>query len=164
MAFNPNYGQYGIFGNAQGLAGGYNAYGQGTMDLSGLLNYNTSNGLGSNAGGTNWFGSGGILNTLGGLALGGLSAYTGLQNLSLSKKQLGLARDQFAFEKGLANRNLANHAQTINNTYNNAATVAAGMVGSLNPDGTIGQTDAATAQRIQDSAKDKHVDGSPINA
>ena len=99
----------------------------------------------------------GIMEGLTGLA----SAYLGLKNYNLAKKQFG-------FQKGLANRNLANQAKVINTSYDNAAQVAAGMIGSGGYDpsrdsaGTFGMTDPAVAQKIIDSAKEKYVDGSPI--
>lgn len=99
----------------------------------------------------------GILQGLGGLA----SAYT-------AYKGLQLAKDQFKYQKGLANRNLANQSKTINNSYDNAAQVAAGMIGggSYNPttdsQGNYGMTDQAVVDRYAQKAKEKHVDGSPI--
>lgn len=99
----------------------------------------------------------GILQGLGGLA----SAYT-------AYKGLQLAKDQFKYQKGLANRNLANQSKVINNSYDNAAQVAAGMIGggSYNPttdsQGNYGMTDQAVVDRYAQKAKEKHVDGSPI--
>lgn len=56
-----------------------------------------------------------------GLALGalqGLSAllggFGGFQQNKMAKKQLGLARDQFNFQKDLANRNYANELSAFN--------------------------------------------------
>ena len=108
------------------------------------------------------------LQGLGELALGGLQAYSGLQNYRLGKQALGLANQQFGFQKGLANRNLANQAKVINNTYDNAAQVAAGMIGggSYNPatdtQGSFGMVDQATVDQYAKMAKEKHVDGSHI--
>lgn len=99
----------------------------------------------------------GVLEGLGGLA----NAYMGYKNYKLAKKQFG-------FQKGLANRNLANQAKIINNSYDNAAQVAAGMIGggSYNPatdsQGSYGMTDQAIVDRYVQKAKEKHVDGSPI--
>ena len=157
----------------QGLAnynfGGQGAHSQFSMgsapqDRQGLLNYmygGTPSGAasdsfqmgGNNAGGGFGFNTG----TLGGLqALGGLaSAYMGYKNYQMAK-------DQFGFQKGLANRNLANQAKTINNAYNNAAQVAAGMVGGKTASGVYGLTDQAIIDRYAASAREKHVDGSPI--
>ena len=117
-----------------------------------------------NTQGSNWgnvagmVGAGaGILQGLGGLA----SAYT-------AYKGLQLAKDQFKYQKGLANRNLANQSKIINNSYDNAAQVAAGMIGggSYNPatdsQGSYGMTDQAIVDKYAQKAKDKHVDGSPI--
>ena len=99
----------------------------------------------------------GVLQGLGGLA----SAYT-------AYKGLQLAEDQFRYQKGLANRNLANQAKVINNSYDNAAQVAAGMIGggSYNPttdsQGNYGMTDQAVVDKYAQKAKEKHVDGSPV--
>ena len=99
----------------------------------------------------------GVLQGLGGLA----SAYT-------AYKGLELARDQFKYQKGLANRNLANQSKIINNSYDNAAQVAAGMIGggSYNPatdsQGSYGMTDQAIIDKYAQKATERHVDGSPI--
>ena len=99
----------------------------------------------------------GVLQGLGGLA----SAYT-------AYKGLQLAKDQFNYQKGLANRNLANQSKIINNSYDNAAQVAAGMIGggSYNPttdsQGNYGMTDQAVVDKYAQKAKEKHVDGSPV--
>ena len=142
----------------------------GPMPSVGLENFNGMTGtlgdqsltLGTQ--GSNWgniagmVGAGaGVLQGLGGLA-GAYTAYKGLQ----------LAKDQFKYQKGLANRNLANQAKIINNSYDNAAQVAAGMIGggSYNPDtdsqGSYGMTDQAIVDRYAQKAREKHVDGSPV--
>ena len=142
----------------------------GPMQSLGLENFNGMTGnlgdqsftLGTQ--GSNWgniagmVGAGaGILQGLGGLA----SAYT-------AYKGLQLAKDQFKFQKGLANRNLANQSKIINNSYDNAAQVAAGMIGggSYNPatdsQGNYGMTDQAIVDRYVQKAKEQHVDGSPV--
>ena len=142
----------------------------GPMPSVGLENFNGMTGTlgdqsftlgtqGSNWGNTaSMIGAGaGILQGLGGLA----SAYT-------AYKGLQLAKDQFRYQKGLANRNLANQAKTINNSYDNAAQVAAGMIGggSYNPatdsQGNYGMTDQAIVDRYAQKAKEQHVDGSPV--
>lgn len=142
----------------------------GPMPSVGLENFNGMTGtlgdqsltLGTQ--GSNWgniagmVGAGaGVLQGLGGLA-GAYTAYKGLQ----------LAKDQFKYQKGLANRNLANQAKIINNSYDNAAQVAAGMIGggSYNPNtdsqGSYGMTDQAIVDRYAQKAREKHVDGSPV--
>ena len=142
----------------------------GPMPSVGLENFNGMTGtlgdqsltLGTQ--GSNWgniagmIGAGaGVLQGLGGLA-GAYTAYKGLQ----------LAKDQFKYQKGLANRNLANQAKIINNSYDNAAQVAAGMIGggSYNPNtdsqGSYGMTDQAIVDRYAQKAREKHVDGSPV--
>ena len=142
----------------------------GPMPSVGLENFNGMTGtlgdqsltLGTQ--GSNWgdvagmVGAGaGVLQGLGGLA----SAYT-------AYKGLQLAKDQFKYQKGLANRNLTNQAKVINNSYDNAAQVAAGMIGggSYNPatdsQGNYGMTDQAIVDRYAQKAKEQHVDGSTI--
>lgn len=97
-----------------------------------------------------------------GTVFSGLNALTGLANAFMGYKAYGLAKDQFRFQKGLANRQLANQAKMINNAYDTAAQVAAGMRGSVNADGTIGMTDKAIVDQYAARAKERHVDGSPI--
>ena len=97
-----------------------------------------------------------------GTVFSGLNTLTGLANAYMGYKAYGLAKDQFRFQKGLANRQLANQAKMINNAYDTAAQVAAGMRGSLNADGTIGMTDKAIVDQYAARAKERHVDGSPI--
>lgn len=97
-----------------------------------------------------------------GTVFGGLQALSGLANAFLGYKAYGLAKDQFRYQKGLANRNLANQAKIINNTYDNAAQVAAGMIGSRDSSGNYGMTNQAIVDTYANKAKEKHVDGSPI--
>ena len=97
-----------------------------------------------------------------GTVFSGLNALTGLANAFMGYKAYGLAKDQFRFQKGLANRQLANQAKMINNAYDASAQVAAGMRGSLNADGTIGMTDKAIVDQYAARAKERHVNGSPI--
>lgn len=134
------------------------------MDLSSLYNLGGNTGTANTGGNWNWLtGGSGLVNSLGGLALGGLQSYANLQNLGLAKKQLGLANKQFAFEKGLANRNLANQAQTINTAYDAAGQAAIGLLGGI--DAVTGQTitpDAETLARAEENIKKSYVSGTPI--
>ena len=100
-------------------------------------------------------------NTLGAVT-GGLQAFGGLASAYMGYKNYKMAKDQFGFQKGLANRNLANQAKTINNAYSNAAQVAAGMVGGRDTAGKYGLTDQALVDRYAAKAKEQYVDGSPI--
>lgn len=100
-------------------------------------------------------------NTLGMVGLG-LSGLSGLANAYMGYKNYKLAKDQFAFQKGLANRNLANTAKTINNAYDNAAQVAAGMIGGMDSSGNYGLVDQATVDKYKKNAEAQHVDGSAI--
>lgn len=156
-----------------GLEDFFGSTGNSTSSL--LQNYGSNNGL-SNFGTFQWGGNGlggdtsglgglanlfggdlfGGLSQLGSLLSGGLQAFSGLQNYKLGQQALGLSKDQFNFQKGLANRNLANQAKTVNNTYDTAAQVGAGMQGAY------GQVNQSDVDRWSKAAKDKHVDGSPI--
>ena len=100
-------------------------------------------------------------NTLGAVT-GGLQALGGLASAYTGYKNYQMAKDQFGFQKGLANRNLANQAKTINNAYSNAAQVAAGMVGGRDTAGKYGLTDQALVDKYAAKAKEQYVDGSPI--
>lgn len=97
-----------------------------------------------------------------GTVFGGVQALAGLANAYLGYKNYQLAKQQFGFQKGLANRNLANQAKIINNAYDNAAQVAAGMVGSRDSYGNYGMTNQAIVDKYAAKAKEKHVDGSAI--
>ena len=163
----------------QGLSN-YNFGSQGTpsqfsmgsapQDRQGLLNYmygGTPSGAASDSfqmGGNNAGAGGGFgfnTGTLGALS-GGFQALGGLASAYMGYKNYQMAKDQFGFQKGLANRNIANQAKTINNAYNNAGQVAAGMVGGKTASGGYGLTDQAIIDRYAASAREKHVDGSPI--
>ena len=76
--------------------------------------------------GLNWMGQGGIIDT----GAKGLQALSGLANALLGYKQYGLAKDQFAAEKGFANRNLQNQAQMYNQGLMNSANVGLALAGS----------------------------------
>jgi hypothetical protein len=108
----------------------------------------------SSFGGFANFGKG--LSGLANIGMAGIQGWTGLQQANLAKKQLNLAKQQFAYQKGLANRNLANQASIINTGYDNAAQVAAGMTGSF------GKVTPGTVTQYMSDAQKKHVDGSPI--
>ena len=112
----------------------------------------------------------GLSNAMGYIGAGAdvLQGISGLASAYMGYKNYKLAKEQFGFQKGLANRNLANQAKVINNTYDNAAQVAAGMIGggSYNPatdtQGSFGMVDQATVDQYAKKAKEKHVDGSAI--
>ena len=97
-----------------------------------------------------------------GVVTGGLQGLSGLAQAFVGMKNYELAQQQFKYQKGLANRNLANQAKIINNTYDNAAQVAAGMIGSKDASGNYGFTDQAIVNDYTNKAKEKHVDGSAI--
>jgi len=91
------------------------------------------------------FGLGDALGVAQGLgALG--SAYT-------AYKGLGLAEDQFGFEKALANRNLANQGQLINTQLQNAADVGLALGGGAMTPEQIAASKAATAKKFVDTSK-----------
>lgn len=95
-------------------------------------------------------------NGLNGLSTGlqGIQALSGLASAYTGLKGLGLAKDQFAFTKDSANRDVANQAKLINESRMNAGNVGLALAG-----GTM--TDAQKAL-----ARDKiiagNVDGSRI--
>ena len=80
----------------------------------------------SQGGSTGWFGQGGYLD----MGSQGLAALSGLANAYTGYKGLKLAEDQFAAEKGFANRNLANQAQQYNTGLMNSANVGLALAGS----------------------------------
>lgn len=166
----PDMGSSGVLTSPDGSwnysSGGGTNYmdtGNNYVDTSGITDLNsgggTLDGLAKFFGGDTFKGLLGVGQLLG----QGLQAFNGFNQYNLGKQAIGLAKNQFNFQKGLANRNLANQASQINAAYDNAAQVAAGMVGVRNADGSIGDTDRATIDRYEKSAKEKHVDGSPIN-
>ena len=168
---HPEYGNLDLFRTPDGMIGatGTDVYGNPVSlgydqikGLRGLTNDgrpfefgNRNNGL-SNAAG--YIGAGANI----------LQGISGLANAYMGYKNYELAKEQFGFQKGLANRNLANQAKVINNSYDNAAQVAAGMIGggSYNPatdtQGSFGMVDQATVDQYAKKAKEKHVDGSSI--
>lgn len=118
--------------------------------------------LGQGGVGTGGFSFGDIGSLLGAGA-GLLQGLAGLRQAQMAEKALGLAENQFSFQKGLANRNLANQAKIINNQYDSAGQVAAGMMNGKDADGNYGYVDPATVKSYASYAKSKHVDGSPIS-
>lgn len=99
-----------------------------------------------------------------GLAYGlaGMQALSGLANAFLGYKNYKLAKKQFGFEKDVMNRNIANQAKVINNTYDNAAQVAAGMIGGVDSAGNYGMVNQDIVDRYAANAEKKHVDGSRV--
>ena len=97
-----------------------------------------------------------------GVVTGGLQGLSGLAQAFVGMKNYELAQQQFKYQKGLANRNLANQAKIINSTYDNAAQVAAGMIGGKDVSGNYGFTNQAIVDDYAKKAKEKHVDGSAI--
>lgn len=97
-----------------------------------------------------------------GYGLAGLQALSGLMNAYTGYKNYKLAKEQFGFEKAAMNRNIANQAKVINNAYDNAAQVAAGMIGARDSAGNYGMTSQDVVDRYAANAEKKHVDGSRI--
>lgn len=146
--FNDINDSNGMFGSSSGYNGVDSMYGD-------IANTNvptpstSSSGFGFNTG------------TLG-VVTGGLQGLSGLAQAFVGMKNYELAQQQFKYQKGLANRNLANQAKIINNTYDNAAQVAAGMIGGKDVSGNYGFTNQAIVDDYAKKAKEKHVDGSAI--
>ncbi len=132
--------------------------------------YNSGSFWNGNNNSGNWFtnnggfaGLGSLLSGIGQLGALGFGAYSGLQQSKLAKDQLKLARDSFNFEKGLANRNLANQAQTINNAYDASTQAAIGLMGGI--DARTGQyiaPDDTSVAAIEARNKAGYVNGSPV--
>lgn len=76
--------------------------------------------------GTSWWGKDGYLGTAGNV-LGGVGS---LAQAYMANKALGLAKDQFAFEKGLAQTNLANQADLTNEQRMNRGEVGLALAGN----------------------------------
>ena len=146
---------FGGINDSNGMFGSFNGYGGADNMYGDIANTNvptpstSSSGFGFNTG------------TLGAVA-GGIQGLSGLAQAFVGMKNYELAQQQFKYQKGLANRNLANQAKIINNTYDNAAQVAAGMVGGKDVGGNYGFTDQAIVDDYAKKAKEKHVDGSAI--
>lgn len=94
-----------------------------------------------------------------GLAAQGLQSLSGLYNAYTGYKNYQLAKKQFAFEKAAMNRNIANQAKIINNTYDNAANIAADMFGNRDAQGMLSQE---VKDKFAAHARSQHVDGSKI--
>ena len=76
--------------------------------------------------GTNWWGRDGYLSTAGNV-FGGIGS---LAQAYMANKALGLAKDQIAFEKGLAQTNLANQADLTNEQRMNRGEVGLALAGN----------------------------------
>ena len=146
---------FGGINDSNGMFGSFNGYGDTDSMYGDIANTNvptpstSSSGFGFNTG------------TLG-VVTGGLQGLSGLAQAFVGMKNYELAQQQFKYQKGLANRNLANQAKIINNTYDNAAQVAAGMIGGKDVSGNYGFTNQAIVDDYAKKAKEKHVDGSAI--
>ena len=86
--------------------------------------------------------------------LQGVQALSGLANAYVGYKGLGLAQDQFGFQKAAANRNLSNQAKLLNENRLNSTNVGLALAGSTM---TGAQRDAARKKTIAGN-----VDGSRI--
>ena len=146
---------FGGIDDSNSMFGSFNGYGGADSMYGDIANTNvstpstSSSGFGFNTG------------TLG-VVTGGLQGLSGLAQAFVGMKNYELAQQQFKYQKGLANRNLANQAKIINNTYDNAAQVAAGMIGGKDVSGNYGFTNQAIVDDYAKKAKEKHVDGSAI--
>ena len=108
------------------------------------------------------FGNQGIIGGIGsGLAaLGQVGA--GIFNAIMAGKEYELAKKILGYQIGLGNRNLANQAKIINNTYDIAGNVGAGLIGYQDANGNYGGVDSNILASQQEQAKKNYVDGSPI--
>ena len=74
---------------------------------------------------------------------GGLSAYTGY-------KALGLAEDQFDFQKALAESNFGNQAQLVNSSIQNAGEVGLSLAGNtLNDEQRVARQIQLDANKVK---------------
>lgn len=78
-----------------------------------------------------------------GLGLQAVNAGSGIFNAINAARQLDLQQSMYNTARGLANINLENQRQMVNQHWLNAKNVYAGMLGTLNSDGSIGNTDQA---------------------
>lgn len=67
--------------------------------------------------------------------LQGIQALTGLANAYVGYKGLGLAKDQFNFQKSAANRDIANQAKLINESRLNSGNVGLALAGNTMSEG-----------------------------
>jgi hypothetical protein len=166
--FGTNTLNYDVNNANNGFAGYSNLLGNPTIDLNKEFNINGA-ALGNAAKEAKDSGStkleigsqyytDGKLNAMGyaNIASTLLSGLTGLSNAYTGYKAYKLAKEQFAAEKGFANRNLFNQSKIINNTYDTASKAAAGVAGSG------GMVDPNVVAQYAQNAKEMHVDGSPI--
>ena len=79
------------------------------------------------------------------IGLSGVQAYLGWEDL-------GLAEDQFAFEKAAANRNIANQGKQVNNAYENASNVGLALGGGAMTPEQITAEKAALRNRYVDTS------------
>ena len=154
------YGMANPYPTSSFSVGGLSGAPTSTQAFTNALNLDSSS-LYDQLAGSNGFGLGDITGLVGAGA-GVLQGLGGLANAYMGYKNYGLAKKQFGFQKGLANRNLANQAKTINNAYSNAAQVAAGMIGGTDASGNFGFTDPSIVKKYQEEAKKQYVDSSPI--
>lgn len=153
----PNYGLKSYTSNNINSGDFWDTYNNNFGNMNnGLANYNSNNNNNNNNTKIGW-----NTQTLAGIA-DGLEALSGLANAYMGYKNYQFAKDQFNFQKGLANRNLANQAKVINNAYDNAAQVAAGMIGGRDSSGNYGMTSSDIVNKYSNKAKEQHVDGSAI--
>lgn len=70
-------------------------------------------------------GAGVIMGGIAGLVNAGTGIYGAITNAENAKKQLALAKENFQFQKGLANRNLVNQAKAYNQEVGARSALAA---------------------------------------
>lgn len=123
---------------------------------------NAAGGIGNTPWYQKWFGNQGIIGGLGsGLAALG-QVGSGIFSAIMANKNYELAQKALGYQIGLGNRNLANQAKILNNTYDTAGNVGAGLIGAQDANGNYGGVDSKILASQQEQAKKNHVDGSPI--
>ena len=123
---------------------------------------NSVGGIGNTPWYQKWFGNQGIVGGLGsGLAALG-QVGSGVFSAIMANKNYDLAQKALNYQIGLGNRNLANQAKILNNTYDTAGNVGAGLIGAQDANGNYGGVDSKILASQQEQARKNHVDGSPI--
>jgi len=155
FGFGDNSTDFGQFLGSQGL------------DQAAFMKLTPGEQAGVNQSFTNLKGSGGLQSVVnegygaqdagGGFGLGdALDVAQGLGSLASAYtgyKTLGLAEDQFDFEKGLANRNIGTQGQLINQQIQNAADVGLALGGGAMTADQIAASKAATTRKYVDTSK-----------
>lgn len=92
-------------------------------NINGTSSTTGTTGIGKTSGGFQWGTFGDIMGGIGSIGQG----LMGLGNAFTGYKNYKLAKEAFGFQKALAQKNLANQAQLINNAIDASANISAGL-------------------------------------